>query len=214
MARNSHVCKNELICKNSFLTIRHFLAPPLPQAYFAIVPWVDPNPLIIFINMTSAATGAAWWVFERSVHNKKFHLSSSCHTPQKIDFFIMIPPAVKIIFLNPSNRADNFWPYGPTPFRPFNVLKMAYKPGWYWWYITFWHFLALWVPWAALFWHYQLTRHISQLFVSMHHWASVHRVKVIKEKRYIRTKIRYIRTFVKKTMKMNFPGKVSAGKSS
>ena len=48
----------------------------------------------------------------------------------------------------------------------------------------------------------------------MHHWASVHRVKVIKEKRYIRKKIRYIRTFVKKTMKMNFAGKTSAGKSS
>ena len=87
LARNSHVCKNELIRKNSFLTIRHFLAPPLPQAYLAIVPWVDPSPLIFFIYMTSAATGAAWWVIERNVHNKKFNPSSSCHTPQKNRLF-------------------------------------------------------------------------------------------------------------------------------
>ena len=58
--------------------------------------------------MTSAATGAAWGVIERNVHNKKFHPSSSWHTPQKIDFFIMFPPGVKIIFLGPSLNADNF----------------------------------------------------------------------------------------------------------
>ena len=57
-------------------------------------------------------------------------------------------------------------------------------------------------------------RHISQLFVSMPIWATVHRVKVINEKRYIRTKIRYIRTFVKNTMKDKFLGKTSAEKSS
>ena len=70
------------------------------------------------------------------------------------------------------------------------------------------------MPPAALFWHHPLHRRISQLLVSMHHWASVHRVKVIKEKRYIRTKIRYIRTFVKNTMKDKFAGKTSAEKSS
>ena len=77
--------------------------------------------------MTSAATGAAWGVIERNVHNKKFHPSSSWHTPQKIDFFIMFPPGVKIIFLGPSLNADNFCPYGPRPFGPFNMLKSTYK---------------------------------------------------------------------------------------
>ena len=111
-------------------------------------------------------------------------------------------------------NAKTFWLYGRRPFGPFNVLKMTYKYRWYWWYFTFWQFLALLVPPAALFWHYHLTLHISQLFVSMPIWATVHRVKVIKEKRYIRTKIRYIRTFVKNTMKDKFLGKTSAEKSS
>ena len=55
----------------------------------------------------------------------------------------MFPPGVKIIFLKPSLNANNFWSYGPRPFGPFNMLKMTYKYKWYWWYLTFRHFLAL-----------------------------------------------------------------------
>ena len=47
-----------------------------------------PQPLIFFIYMTYAATGAACWAIEWKVLYKKFHHCSSCHTPQKIDFFI------------------------------------------------------------------------------------------------------------------------------
>ena len=94
LTRNLHVCKNELICKKSFFTIRHFLAQSLPQAYFAVVPWIDPSPLIFFINMTSAATGAACWVIEWKVLYKKCHHCSSSDTPQKIDFFITTPTGV------------------------------------------------------------------------------------------------------------------------